>query len=74
MLKQPTAAQTDTAAAAKTATEQTVKQQTTSAFKIRQPGDASEQLDLTGQMLIKNLAKEAAKINPQTIIEENDSK
>ena len=62
----PSVAQTDTAAAAKTATEQTVKQQTTSAFKLRQPGDSGVQPDLTGQMVNQaNLAKEAGKINPQ---------
>ena len=65
-LGKTTTAATDTAAAAKSATEQTVKQQTTEVFRPTGGGRGRE-IDYTGDML-----KEASKINPQLQMTRNN--
>ena len=65
-LGKTTTAATDTAAAAKSATEQTVKQQTTEVFRPTGGGRGRE-IDYTGDML-----KEANKINPQLQMTRNN--
>ena len=65
-LGKTTTAATDTAAAAKSATEQTVKQQTTEVFRPT-GGGRGRDIDYTGDML-----KEASKINPQLQMTRNN--